>query len=76
MMITDKHFDDFTLALDEGRFYDAHEVLEELWFPQRFNASNEVKLIKGFINAAVSLELLKKRSPTTRKKSLDELLKV
>jgi len=59
-MITHKHLDQFTLALDEGRFYDAHEVLEEIWFPSRFIDSNEVKLLKGFINAAVCFELVKK----------------
>ena len=59
-MITHKHAENFILALDEKRFYDAHEVLEELWFPSRFVDSNEVKLIKGFINAAVCFELVKK----------------
>ncbi len=60
MMITDKHYDAFLLALDEERFYDAHEVLEELWFPLRFKECSEVKLLKGFINASVSFELMKK----------------
>ena len=59
-MLTTKYQKDFTLALDEDRFYDAHEVLEELWFPKRFDRSDEVKLLKGFINAAVSFELHKK----------------
>ena len=59
-MITDKYADDFILALDEKRFYDAHEVLEKLWFPNRFVKTNEVLLLKGFINASVSFELIKK----------------
>jgi hypothetical protein len=59
-MITTKHVKDFKDALDEERFYDAHEVLEELWFNNRKNPTNEVKLIKGFINAAVSFELHKR----------------
>lgn len=59
-MIDKQHLDDFLLALDEKRFYDAHEILEELWFPRRFEESNEVKLLKGFINASVSFELYKK----------------
>ena len=67
-MITTKHLDDFTLALDERRFYDAHEVLEVVWFPSRFIDSNEVKLLKGFINAAVSFELIKKGRKTSSKK--------
>jgi len=47
-------------CLHEERFFDAHEVLEEVWFTRRFEESNEVKLLKGFINAAVSFELLKR----------------
>lgn len=52
--------DNFVKCLEEERFYDAHEVLEEAWFPRRFEDSNEVKLLKGFINASVSFELYKK----------------
>ena len=51
--------DEYIRCLDEQRFYDAHEALEELWFPRRFEKSNEVKLLKGFINSAVSFELYK-----------------
>jgi len=47
-------------SLDEGRYYDAHEDLEALWFPVRFNDSDEVRLWKGFINAAVCFELIRK----------------
>ena len=50
----------FVKCLEEERFYDAHEALEEAWFPRRFEDSNEVKLLKGFINASVSFELYKK----------------
>lgn len=55
-----KKLDEFITCLDEERYYDAHEALEEVWFPRRFEDSNEVKLIKGFINASVSFELLKR----------------
>lgn len=58
-MINSK-FDEFILCLKEQRFYDAHEALEALWFPRRFEKSYEVKLLKGFINAAVSFELYKR----------------
>mgnify|MGYP002629879722 CR=1 FL=1 len=51
--------DEYLKCLDERRFYDAHEALEEVWFPRRFEKSNEVQLLKGFINAAVSFELYK-----------------
>ena len=50
----------FLSLLQEGHFYDAHEVLEEVWFPRRFERSDEIKLLKGFINASVSFELAKR----------------
>lgn len=50
----------FVCSLEEGRYYDAHEDLEHLWFPRRFEDDDEVKLWKGFINAAVSFELIKR----------------
>ncbi|PHS57199.1 MAG: hypothetical protein COB17_07270 [Sulfurimonas sp.] len=62
-MTKDQHlklFDEFIVCLDEARFYDAHETLEEIWFPRRFEDSNEIKLLKGIINATVSFELYKK----------------
>ncbi len=54
------YLDRFVSCLEEERFYDAHEALEEIWFPRRFENDLEVKLIKGFINAAVSFELTKR----------------
>lgn len=56
-------FNAFTLSLTEGRYYDAHEDLEPLWYPHRFEDNDEVKLWKGFINAAVSFELIKRGRP-------------
>ena len=52
--------ENFVICLEEERFYDAHEALEEAWFPRRFEDNSEVKLLKGFINASVSFELHKK----------------
>lgn len=74
-MITTKEVQDFILALDEERFFDAHEVLEEVWFKKRFETSNEVKLIKGFINAAVSFELHKRGKIKQSKKAWQTYLK-
>lgn len=50
----------FVLSIKEGRYYDAHEDLEPLWYSRRFEDNNEVRLWKGFINAAVSFELTKR----------------
>ncbi len=46
--------------LDRDLFYEAHEALEEIWFPLRFEQDDEVRLIRAYINAAVSFELVKR----------------
>ncbi|MCK9371939.1 MAG: DUF309 domain-containing protein [Sulfuricurvum sp.] len=53
----------FLLSIREGRYYDAHEDFEVLWYPRRFEDNDEVRLWKGFINAAVSFELIKRERP-------------
>jgi len=58
-----EHLDRFVDCLNEERFYDAHEALEEVWFPRRFEKDQEMLLLKGFINAAVSFELTKRGRP-------------
>jgi len=62
-------------CLQEHRYYDAHEALEELWFPRRFEQSNEVKILKAFINAAVSFELHKRGRPQQSAKVWQNYLK-
>ena len=54
------YIDKFIVCINEARYFDAHEALEEVWFPRRFEDDAEMKLIKGFINAAVSFELIKR----------------
>jgi len=56
----EKLLNEFILCIDEKRYYDAHEALEEIWYPRRFEDDNEINLLKGFINAAVSFELIKR----------------
>jgi hypothetical protein len=65
----------YKVCIDEKRYYDAHEVLEELWFPRRFEEQYEVKLLKGFINAAVSFELHKRGRANQSKKVWKNYLK-
>jgi len=50
----------FKKCIEHGQFYEAHEALEDAWFPRRFEQKSEVKILKGFINAAVSFELEKR----------------
>jgi hypothetical protein len=51
-------FDAYACSMSEGRYFDAHEDVEAIWYPRRFEANDEVLLWKGFINAAVSFELI------------------
>jgi len=67
--------ENFVISLSESRFYDAHEDIELLWFPRRFEDDDEVKLLKGFINAAVSFELMKKNRKEASKKVWKNYLK-
>jgi len=66
---------EFMLCLEEKRYYDAHEALEEIWFPRRFEKDDEILLLKGFINASVSFELLKLNRQIPSKKAWNTYLK-
>ncbi len=51
---------EFSTCIKEKNYFSAHEKLEEIWYPRRYENNNEIKLLKGFINAAVCFELIKK----------------
>ncbi len=70
-----KKIEIFKKCIDEHRYYDAHEILEEVWFPRRFEKEDEIKLLKGFINAAVSFELHKRERFAQSKKVWANYLK-
>ena len=70
-----EHLDEFVKCLDEQRYYDAHEVLEVVWFPRRFEDCSEIKLLRCFINAAVSFELAKKGREAASEKVWKNFLK-
>ncbi len=65
----------FVCSLEEGRYYDAHEDFERLWYPRRADDADEVKLWKGFINAAVSFELIKRDRAASSDKAWQTYLK-
>ncbi len=50
----------FKQLIEEQKFYEAHEILETVWFPIRKNKNSCCLVLKGFINGAVSLELSKR----------------
>nr|WP_275855651.1 DUF309 domain-containing protein [Sulfurimonas sp. MAG313] len=59
---------EYIVCINETRYFDAHETLEKIWFPRRFEKSPEMNLIKGFINAAVSFEVIKRGRPESAEK--------
>ncbi|MDD2789719.1 MAG: DUF309 domain-containing protein [Sulfurimonas sp.] len=70
-----KCLEEFMLCLEEKRYYDAHEALEALWFPRRFEKDPEMDLLKGFINASVSFELIKRSREEPSKRAWKNYLK-
>jgi len=60
-------FKEFKLLINNEEFFEAHEVLEEYWHTIRKTDNPYKNVYRGFINAAVALEL-KKRGRDNYKK--------
>ena len=60
-------FEKFKILIEEEKFYEAHEVLEEYWHTIRKTNNPFKDVYRGFINAAVAMEL-KKRGRDNYKK--------
>ena len=56
----DKAFFEFKLLIQQEEYFKAHEVLEEIWHYMRKSLHHDRNIIRGFINAAVALELKKR----------------
>ena len=65
----------FIEQIGKRAYYDAHETLEEVWYPRRFEKDDETLLIKGFINASVAFELIRKGRPVPAEKIWQVFLK-
>jgi hypothetical protein len=68
--------DKFQLLLNQHRFFDAHELFEEIWFPIRKDNIAIKQVYRGFINSAVSLELYKRQRPTPSAKVWSNSMKM
>ena len=60
-------FEKFKLLINKEEFFEAHEILEEYWHTIRKTPNPYKNAYRGFINAAVALEL-KKRGRDNYKK--------
>lgn len=49
--------------MDKEAYFDAHTILEEVWYPMRKEKTPLGNLLKGLINGAVALEHLKRANP-------------
>jgi len=54
-------FEQFKSLIIKTNYYEAHEVLEEIWQSMRKSLHRDRDIIRGFVNAAVSLELKKRK---------------
>ncbi|MEA3554093.1 MAG: DUF309 domain-containing protein [Campylobacterota bacterium] len=70
-----KEINKFNQLINEKSYYDAHEVLEELWFPIRKTKDSYSLVLKGFINGAVSMELFKRDKVEQSKRVYQTYLK-
>ena len=55
-----KEFEDFKSLISDGKFFESHEVLESLWHQLKKSNHPDKNIIRGFINSAVSMELVKR----------------
>jgi predicted metal-dependent hydrolase len=61
------NFEKFKELMRNGDYFEAHEVLEEYWQKIRKTSNPYKNVYRGFINAAVALEL-KKRGRSSYKR--------
>ena len=59
--------------LDSEAYFEAHEVLEEVWHPLRKSNHPLKNLVKGLINGAICFEHLKRNRENSRRKAIQVL---
>jgi hypothetical protein len=55
--------------LDEEEYFEAHEVMEEAWHPLRLRKHPLANLTKGYINAAIAFEHIKRNRKNVKQKA-------
>ena len=59
--------------LDEEKYFEAHEALEEAWHPLRKSNHPLKNLAKGLINGAICFEHIKRNRDKSRRKAMQVL---
>ena len=60
---------EFYRLLEQEMFFEAHELLEELWKRSKKdpNLKETTRVLKGFINAAIAFEHIKRDRPKSKR---------
>ena len=53
-------FLEFKEFINNKKYFEAHEILESLWLDMKKSNHKDKNIIRGFINASVSMELRKR----------------
>jgi hypothetical protein len=56
----------YLILLEQEDYFEAHEALEEAWHPLRQSKDPLRYVVKGYINAAISFEHLKRNRKNSR----------
>ncbi|CAA6814083.1 MAG: Unknown protein [uncultured Sulfurovum sp.] len=77
-MLTENHdlkgaLKEFLQLLEEEKYFDAHETLEEAWHPLRKKNHPLKNLAKGLINGAICFEHLKRNRQDALRKATSVL---
>ncbi len=60
---------EYLKLLEEGAYFEAHEVMEEAWHPLRLKKHPLANLAKGYINAAITFEHIKRDRKNANEKA-------
>ncbi len=60
---------EYLRLLEEEEYFEAHEVLEEVWHPLRLSGHPLKNLAKGLINGAITFEHIKRNRDNAQNKA-------
>jgi predicted metal-dependent hydrolase len=64
---------EYIALLKREEYFEAHEVLEEAWHSLRLKKHSLASFVRGYINAAIAFEHLKRDRKNAEKKALKTL---
>ncbi len=61
---------EYIRLLKEREYFDAHEILEEIWHPLRKSNHPLKNLVKGLINASIAFEHIKRNRAKSQERAM------